>query len=78
MNAALVDVIDRLKPVLLSDSKRRAEQDWDRPVAGPSPRRPYGVRGETKDVVQIDSSDPSSSEPVMMAVAFAVIAVGTR
>ena len=43
-----------------------------------NPEGPYGTRGETKDVVQIDSSDPSSSAPVMMAVAFAVIAVDTR
>jgi len=36
-NATPVDVIDRLKPVLLSECKERVEQDQDR-LAAPSKR----------------------------------------
>ncbi len=38
----------------------------------------YCATGDRNDVVQIDSSEPSSSAPVRMAVAFALEGADTR
>jgi hypothetical protein len=39
---------------------------------------PWTGQGEVKEVVQVDSREPSSSVPVITAVAFAAPAAGTR